>query len=135
MGSSPTGPTMKTILDLTTDQAIEIAKLIYPFPGEMEKIQVVKHPYFREHYEDAREFIRIHFVAPVMADRKFTIKVEISANLDCFMSYEKSEPCGDDKIRQWNETLPNVNQYEVQKRFREWKIFPSHKNQRRKLVL
>jgi hypothetical protein len=130
---------MKTILDLTNEQAIEIAKLIYPWPDEMEKIQIVKHPFLPEHYDDAREFVRIYFEGPMMGDNKFPAQIEILSNLDVFASYrygqKHSEKDGKEIWKEIIESIPIRNQYEIQKRFREWGIVPSQKNHIIKLGL
>jgi len=126
---------MKTIFDLTKKQVIEIAELIYPWPEVMDKVEVdfISDPP-DPFGDDRREFIRVYFEAPMIGDRVFPAQIEIYTNLDCFASYRFGQRHNDDTWKEVVESIPTRNQYEVQKRFREWGIVPSQKNQRFKLV-
>ena len=122
-----------TIRELTREQAIEIAKTIFPWPDMMTNIQSVFYPYVEEHYEDAREFVKILFDGPAMGDWTYHHMIEIHPNLDCICYMKRMGKNDDQKEYLW-ELLSTRSQRAVQMKFMEWGIVPSDKNQRRKLV-
>jgi len=97
--------------DLTKEQAIEIAKLVYGFPDYIKSDFEVKYqPYDETMYEDAREVIKIFFDAIVCGDTVKKIMVEICPNSDCWVYY----------IEDMAHSLPTRNQKLVQKKLIEF---------------
>ena len=83
---------MKTIKDLTKEQAIEIAKLIYPYSDVVEgDYDFHYQPHDRTWFEDAREFVRLTFKGITFGDKVDNLMLEINKNLDCWF-YKFVEP-------------------------------------------
>lgn len=107
---------MKTIKNLTPEQAIEIAKLIYPFPECVKSEYKFKYqPYDSSWYEDAREYIRVEWDGILAADKVVPLFIEINTNLDCYCYYSTAKGA---------ERMPLRNQNSIQKKFIEWDIEP-----------
>ena len=125
---------MKTIQDLTVEQAKELANLMYPWPEDMINVECWFQPYIAEWWEDAREYFTIKFDGPGMGDDIYNHKIEIGSNLDCHSYFikalEKGKSEGGPRLM---EMISTRNQRAVQMKFQEWGIYPSHKNNRIKL--
>lgn len=106
---------MKTIKDLTIEQAREIAHLLSPPPFRvMGKFEMKYQVYEEDMYEDARELIIIKYESYTFGDKIEPIVVHIDTLLNCWVFY----------LREMLHSLPTRNQYEVQKRFRNWGFMP-----------
>ena len=106
---------MKELKDLTPEQAIEIAKLVYGYPNWIKSdFAVVYQPYDETWFADAREYLRVNFEAIVFGDKIDRIILEIDTELNCWLYYS----------RDMMYDLPTRNQYHIQKKFMEWNIFP-----------
>lgn len=117
---------------MTADQALEIVKLITA-NDQIVNPEFTFQKYDPSWYEDAAELVRIIFSIDdiILEGRKFM--VEIYDNLSVFAYIQKEEPRdGYEPIKCWH-NLPTQNQYEIQEKFREWKVIPSEKNKRIKL--
>lgn len=117
------------ILILTKEQSIEIAETIYPYDkSDISNIVVMDQEYDGTMYEDAKESIIIEF----NADYNGTIRnwrIEISINLDCSF-YMLTEYDGSDTYMPHWKSLHTFNQYETQKKFRDWGIYPNKAEER-----
>lgn len=112
--------------DLTEDQCIEIAKIVYSHDiGIKSDFNVVYQRYDWRMYENARELQKIFFKAVIFGESIYPVIVEIDADLDCWIYYIKPKDGTDH-----SHTLPTQNQYYVQKKFREWGIYPDLMEQR-----
>ena len=104
--------------DLTKEQAIEIAQLIYLFSDDVKSDYDFHYqPYNREWYEDAREFTIIEFRGVTFGDTVDNLRLEINKNLDCWFYYSREDGL---------HTLPSRNQHAVQKKFIEWGFEPDY---------
>ena len=104
--------------DMTQEQAISIAKLVYGSEEHIRSDFVVKyHPYDESLYEDAYEHLDVRFEAITFADTIDTLTMTILPWLDCHLRYNRGK-----KV----DALPSRNQYKVQKLFREWGIEPNY---------
>jgi ABC-type phosphate transport system substrate-binding protein len=110
--------------DLTKEQVIEIAKLIYSFWDEYEKdfpnqeIKFTYQPYDATWYEDAREYVMLEFKGYTFGDTVDNLMLQINKNLDVWFYYCRENGAHD---------LPSRNQHAVQKKFIEWGIEPDYK--------
>ncbi len=101
-----------TIKDLTNEQSIEIAKLVFGKPDWIKSDFDVKYqPYDANMYEDAREVVSVFFNAFTFGETIDKIMAEINPSLDCFVFY-----CRPDGAH----SLPTRNQKSIQEKFREW---------------
>ena len=99
--------------DLTKEQAIEIAKLVYGFPDYIKSDFEVKYqPYDVTMYEDAREVMSIFFDAITFGDNVDKIMIEICPSLNCWAYY----------CRDMAYSLPTRNQKLTQEKFKEWNL-------------
>jgi hypothetical protein len=104
--------------DLTKEQTIEIAKLIYPFKIEND-FEFHYQPYDETWMDDAREFVELKFNGIVFGDKAYPLRLEILPNLDCWFYYIKF----DEKIGyNVSHSLPSRNQHKIQKLFIKWGI-------------
>jgi len=109
---------MKKLKDLTKEQAIEIAKLIYPYSDKFEPEYEFKYqPYDKSWFEDAREFVRLEFKGIAFGDKIDNLMLEINKNLDCWFYYCREDGAHD---------LPSRNQCAVQRKFIEWGFEPDY---------
>lgn len=104
---------MKTIKDLTTEQARELAELLYPFEV-MGEFEMVYQPYDPSWYEDAKELIIIKFESYTFGDKIEPIRIHIDNQLNCYTYY----------VRDMLHFTGCPNQYKVQNLFKEWEILP-----------
>jgi len=104
--------------DLTKEQTIEIAQLIYPFSDDVKSDYVFHYqPYNKEWFEDAREYVRLTFRGVTFGDTVDDLVLDINKNLDCWFYYSRKDGL---------HTLPSRNQHAVQKKFIEWNIEPNY---------
>lgn len=104
--------------DLTKEQAIEIAQLIYPFHNEVHSNYSFYHqPYDLSWYSDAREYVRLLFRGITFGDTQDDLILEITPTLDCWFYYSRKDGL---------HTLPSRNQHAVQKKFIEWGFEPDY---------
>jgi len=104
------------IKDLTEEQGLEIAKLLYPSPKLITDYKFYYQPYDASMYEDAVELVRIRFKAPVFGySPNYQLMGIIYKSLDVYFYYWNGKVNG---------YLPNRNQYKVQEKFKEWGIEP-----------
>lgn len=109
---------MKKLKDITKDQAIEIAKLIYPFFDDLKTDYDFHYqPYDKVWLEDAREFVRLRFRGFIFGDRVEDLMIEITKTLDCWFYYIRDDG---------THHLPSRNQCAVQRKFIEWGIEPDY---------
>lgn len=109
---------MKILKDLTKEQTIEIAKLIYPFSDTIEgEYDFTYQQYDPMWYEDAREFVRLKFRGIAFGDTVDNLMLIINKNLDCWFYY-----CRPDGAH----SLPSINQHAIQKKFIKWGIEPNY---------
>ena len=109
---------MKKLKDLTKEQAIEIAKLIYSFSDAVETdYDFTYQPYDRTWYEDAREFVRLKFRGVTFGDTVDNLILDINKNLDCWFYYSRKDGL---------HGLPSTNQCAVQRKFIEWEFEPDY---------
>jgi hypothetical protein len=105
------------IKDLTKEQTIEIAKLIYPFSDTVEgEYEFSYQPYDPTWYEDAREYVQLKFKGVTFGTTIDTLIFQINKNLDCWFYYSRDSMY----------TLPSRNQHAIQKKFIEWGIEPDY---------
>lgn len=116
----------KKLKDITKEQAIEIAKLIYPFSNELpgtketgikSDFEFKYQPYDATWYEDAREFIRVSFKGITFGETVDNLIMEINKNLDCHLYYSRKDGL---------HSIGCTNQYAIQKKFIEWEIEPEY---------
>lgn len=113
------------IKDLTKEQAIEIAKLIYGYEESYLKnciksdFEFEYQPYDHTWYEDAREYARVTFMGIVFGNTTEKIMLEINTNLDCYLYYCRADGA---------HSLGSRNQYKIQNKFKEWNIEPNDAN-------
>lgn len=106
------------IKDLTEEQSKVIAKLAYGFEDLIKSDFTVKYqPFDGSWYEDAREFVLVSFEGIVFGDKAYKIYVDISPDLNVYVGFSSPTGLG-------RESLPVRNQYDIQKKFREWQILP-----------
>lgn len=111
----------RKIKDITKEEAITIAKLAYGFEKYIKgKLKFKYQPYDESWYNDSREYISIEFNACLMADKYTTIIVEILPNLNVLIDYI----C---PLKNKRKSFPLRNQYQIQKKFKEWGIVPDEK--------
>lgn len=124
---------IKTIKDLTRDQAIEIAKLLYPFDDIKSEIETHYQPYDASWFDDAREYYFIKFNGFSFGDKIDTYRIWIYPDLDVLVDLFRDNPLNftekDKKEIISNKFvllghLPVRNQYKIQEKFRKWKIKP-----------
>lgn len=109
---------MKRLSDLTEEQAIEIAKLIYPYFGEMEtEYEFQYQQYDPSWFEDARECARVKFKGITFGNKVDKLMMEIDKNLSCWFYY-----CREDGVHD----LPTHNQCAIQRKFIEWGFEPDY---------
>ena len=106
---------MKRIKDLTKEQVIEIAKLIYPWDIDSE-FEFEYQPYDPSWFQDAREYVQLKFKGITFGETVDTLILQINKNLDCWFYYS----------RDYMHTLPSSNQAAVQRKFIEWGIEPNY---------
>lgn len=109
---------MKRLKDITKEQAIEIAKLIYPFSdGVKGEYDFTYQPYDPTWYEDAREFVRLKFRGVTFGDTVDNIILDIEKNFDCWLNYSRPDGL---------HILPTRNQYAIHKQFIDWGFEPDY---------
>lgn len=109
---------MKKLKDLTKEQAIEIAQLIYSFSDEVETdYDFTYQPYDWTWYEDAREFVRLKFRGFTFGNTVDNLILDINKNLDCWFYYSRKDGL---------HGLPSRNQCAVQRKFIEWGFEPDY---------
>jgi hypothetical protein len=109
---------MKTIKDLTKEQAIEIAKLIYPFNETViGEYDFHYQPYDSTWLDDAREFVQVKFRGITFGNTVDELMLHININLDCWFYYCRNNGA---------HSLPTRNQHAIQKKFIEWEIEPNY---------
>lgn len=128
---------MKHLKDLTKEQVIEIAKLVYPF-DEWRKSDIEVHyqPYDETWFSDAEEYWFAKFNGITFADKVDTYRMWIRPSLDLSLDAIRKNPddfteankmkvigSGDDQIVLLG-SFPVRNQYLIQKKFVEWGIEP-----------
>ena len=105
---------------MSKEQAIEIAKLVYPWTEPETEFDFHYQPYDESWYRDAREYVRVNFKGIVFADKVYPLKMEIDVQLNVWFMYEKKK-IGDVG---YMDSLPTRNQKKIQDKFREWGIEP-----------
>jgi len=108
---------MKSISELTKEQAIEIAKLAFGHPEWIVSDFHFKYqPYIEEWYEDAREYVSIRFEAYFAGDKTTYYKVEITPELNVALWYLKRQT----GMRDIYSVLHILNQRKIQETFTEY---------------
>lgn len=125
---------VKLLKDLTQEQVIEIAKLVYPFHDWIKSDFEVKYQPFDESWgRDAEEFWFVKFEAITFADKVDTYRLWIYPTLDLefdairtklanMTPKQKGEIVGDNIVLLG--TFPIRNQHLIQKKFIEFGIEP-----------
>lgn len=108
---------MKTIKDITHDQAIVIGKLAYGIPEWIQS--EIDSKYVPETDEDNIEFYSITFDAYSFGDKIDRYRVMIMPNLDLSVSIVREQESTPYLI-----TIIPRNQCKIQNQFREWNIYP-----------
>lgn len=110
---------MKVLKDLTREQAIQIAKLIYDFDkGIKSDFDFTYQPYDETWLDDAREYIQVKFNGIVFADKVYPLILEINPSLDCDLYYLEDDPKGFKCMK----LIGCRNQNQIQKLFIKWGI-------------
>tara|TARA_R110000772_G_scaffold43995_6_gene101266 strand:- start:448 stop:816 length:369 start_codon:yes stop_codon:yes gene_type:complete len=110
--------------DLTKEQAIEITKLVFPFPNDIKSdISFHYQEYDTTMWEDASETILLTFTCLVNLQDEVILRVFIFSDLSMEVSYIKD-------AEMIVESLPIRNAYFIYKKFREWSIYPNIVEQR-----
>lgn len=115
-----------TLKELTKEQAIEIAKLAYPFPDYIKsdfEFQYIPHePVSKTNYEECLEQVRVRFKGILAADKEVLLEIAIYNWLDLYMSWLEKKT---EKQNYWDSHyFPLRNQYAIQAKFREWNLEP-----------
>ena len=110
--------------DITREQAIEIAKLAYPFPkyvkSDYEFQYIPYEPISKTNYEECPEQIRIRFKGILAADKEVLLDLTIYNWLDIYMSWLEKKT--EDQNYYDSHRFPLRNQYKIYAKFREWNL-------------
>lgn len=124
---------MKKIKDLTHDQVIEIANLVYPSTDLIRSEMIVRYqPYDESWLNDAREYWLIKFDGITFGDKIDTYRLWIYPNLNLEFDAIRTNPKNmteEQKLETVSGifflgTFPIRNQYLIQRNFMEWGINP-----------
>lgn len=108
------------IKDLTKEQVIEIAKLVYPFPEWVKSdYQTFYQPYDESDFSDAVEYQLVSFDGIIAGNKVGRIRLFIYPDLDCDLDYYYKDDKDQMIISSMNR-LPARNQREIQKKFTEY---------------
>lgn len=108
---------MLKIKNITAEQAIEIAKLIYPEKWVVEGVPTYEfsyQPYDPSWFEDAAEIVIVDFVGVIAGNTTGRLRLEIHAGLDCTFRHIP------EKGKTGFGSLGVTNQHAIQKKFLEW---------------
>lgn len=116
---------MKTLKDITKEQAIEIAKLIYDFDkGIKSDFTFIYQPYVepcKDNWEGEAERVIVEWKGQTFGEAIDDLELTIYPNLNCFFEYIRFS----DKLEiRVGDSLPTRNQYKIQQKFIEWNIQP-----------
>jgi hypothetical protein len=118
---------MKKLKDLTKEQAIEIAKLIYPFPDWIKSdFNFFYHPYKAPDNwdnEGITEEVLVTFKGFTTGEKIEDIHLNIYTNLDCVLGCFELK-----NSKYWSHkySLMVRNQHAVQKKFIDWGFEPDY---------
>ncbi|MBK7362641.1 MAG: hypothetical protein IPJ01_10135 [Micavibrio sp.] len=126
---------MKTLKDITSEQAIEITKMIWGFDDLIKS--PIEFNYFDGNYgqytNEQDEEISVRFDFDAFPEKRIgKIIVHIFPNLDCsiaefnFVPYNNPQPNGKRGYWTHKHSYPVRNQNGVQKKFIEWGIEPNY---------
>jgi len=127
---------MKQIKDLTKEQVIEIAKLVYPFNDWIKSDIEVKYQPYDKTWLDPQEYWFVKFDGITFGDKVDTYRLWIYPTLNLEFDAIRKHPdtfteankmkvieSGNDQMVMLG-SFPLRNQYFVQKKFMEWNIEP-----------
>jgi hypothetical protein len=117
------------IKDITKEQAIEIAKLAYPFPeyikSDFDFQYIPYEPISKTNYEECPEHVDIRFKGIIAGTKEAIFCLTLYNWFDLYMSWLEKKT--EEQNYYDSHYFPLRNQHKIYAKFKEWNLQPEEK--------